>query len=420
MQRMNLKYLAGSVSALCLTAVAAQADQVFADDVIVQGSLCVGLDCVNGENFGFDTIRLKENNTRIKFDDTSASGSFPSNDWQLTANDSSNGGANKFALDDITNSKTPFTVEANSPNNTLYVDSAGRIGVKTGAPVVDIHVVNGNSPTLRLEQDGSSGFAAQTWDVAGNETNFFVRDVTNSSKLPFKIKPGAATNSLFIAADGDVGLSTTSPDAQLHVVGTGTGALLVDNGDGGASSYFAHFRTNGGTSSVPAVMIEDTTATSGIRRLLELRNNGGVSIVMQNNNSNIRWALVNQNSPTDSAFLINNADANGTSPELKLENNGNLTILGNFISGGTTLNVPDYVFEDDYELLSLNEVKDFIDANGHLPKIPSAKEIGANGINISEMQMALLEKVEELTLYTLEQQDQISALKGELEALKAN
>ncbi len=47
-------------------------DQVIADDLIVQGSTCVGFDCVNGESFGFDTIRLKENNTRINFDDTSA------------------------------------------------------------------------------------------------------------------------------------------------------------------------------------------------------------------------------------------------------------------------------------------------------------------------------------------------------------
>ena len=46
-------------------------DQVIPDDLIVQGSACVGLDCVNNESFGFDTIRLKENNTRIKFDDTS-------------------------------------------------------------------------------------------------------------------------------------------------------------------------------------------------------------------------------------------------------------------------------------------------------------------------------------------------------------
>jgi hypothetical protein len=58
-------------------------DQVIPDDLIVQGSTCVGFDCVNNESFGFDTIRLKENSTRIKFEDTSV-GSFPANDWQLT------------------------------------------------------------------------------------------------------------------------------------------------------------------------------------------------------------------------------------------------------------------------------------------------------------------------------------------------
>ena len=56
-------------------------DVVTPDDIIVQGSACIGLDCVNNESFGFDTIRLKENNTRIKFDDTSTSTGFPANDW---------------------------------------------------------------------------------------------------------------------------------------------------------------------------------------------------------------------------------------------------------------------------------------------------------------------------------------------------
>jgi hypothetical protein len=70
------------------------------------------------------------------------------------------------------------------------VDDGGRVGLGTSTPVVDLHVVSGDSPTLRLEQNGSSGFTPQTWDVAGNETNFFVRDVTHSSNLPFRIRPG--------------------------------------------------------------------------------------------------------------------------------------------------------------------------------------------------------------------------------------
>ncbi len=65
----------------------AWADQVILDDLIVDGSACIGFDCVNGESFGFDTLRLKENNLRIRAVDTSSSASFPSNDWQITFND---------------------------------------------------------------------------------------------------------------------------------------------------------------------------------------------------------------------------------------------------------------------------------------------------------------------------------------------
>ncbi len=160
-------------------------DVVNADDVIVQGSLCVGLDCILNESFGFDTIRLKENNTRIGFNDTSASAGFPANSWQLTANDSASGGANKFSIDDITGSKTPFTVTAGAPTDSLFIDSAGRVGLRTATPVLDLHARTGNTPAIRLEQDSSGGYTAQTWDVAGNEANFFVRDVTGGSRLPF-------------------------------------------------------------------------------------------------------------------------------------------------------------------------------------------------------------------------------------------
>ena len=71
----------------------ARRDQVILDDLIVDGSACIGFDCVNGESFGFDTIRIKENNLRIRAQDTSSSASFPRNDWQITFNDSANGGA---------------------------------------------------------------------------------------------------------------------------------------------------------------------------------------------------------------------------------------------------------------------------------------------------------------------------------------
>ncbi len=214
--------------------VLATFDQVIPDDLIVQGSLCTGFDCVNNESFGFDTIRLKENSTRIKFDDTSV-GAFPANDWQLTANDSASGGANKFSIEDITGSKVPFTVTAGAPTNSVFVGSNGKVGFRTATPVLDLHVNTGDTPALRLEQNGSSGFTPQTWDVAGNEANFFVRDVTGGSRLPLRIRPGAPTSSIDISAAGNVGIGTASPTAALDVVRSS-----------GAVATMARFSNNSG------------------------------------------------------------------------------------------------------------------------------------------------------------------------------
>lgn len=213
--------------------------QTFTTDVIVDGSMCVGMDCVSSESFGSDTLRLKENNLRIHFDDTSASASFPKNDWRIVANDSTNGGSEYLAIEDSTAGTKVFKVDAGAGNNALVVDGDGQIGIGTATPVVNLHVVEGNTPTLRLEQDGSSGFTPQTWDIAGNETNFFIRDVTNSSKLPFRIKPGAPKNSLFIAADGDVGLGTETPDYTFEVETTGVGAMMVATRTDGATMEFS-------------------------------------------------------------------------------------------------------------------------------------------------------------------------------------
>jgi Chaperone of endosialidase len=192
-------------------------DQVIADDLIVQGSECVGLDCVNNESFGFDTLRLKENNTRIKFNDTSTSAGFPNHNWELVANDSASGGAEKFSIQDDTAATVPFTIEGSSPNNSIYVDSTGRVGFRTSTPVLDLHILTGNTPGIRLDQNSSGGFSPQAWDVAGNETSFFVRDVTNGSHLPFRIFPNAPNASLAIASSGNVGIGTVSPTQLLTV-----------------------------------------------------------------------------------------------------------------------------------------------------------------------------------------------------------
>lgn len=204
--------------AFALTPFFACGQQVFTTDVIVQGSICVGFDCVSGESFGFDTHRLKENNLRLHFDDTSNSGSFPSNDWRIVINDSGNGGSNYFGVEDATAGTMPLRVEAGAPNHALVVEADGDVGIKTNNPVVDLHIVEGNTPTVRLEQDGSDGFTPQTWDLAGNETNFFIRDV-NTGRLPFRIRPGAPNDALYVTANGNVSIGDDTAQEKLDVDG---------------------------------------------------------------------------------------------------------------------------------------------------------------------------------------------------------
>jgi len=75
----------------------------------------------------------------------------------------------------------------------------------------------------------------------------------------------------------------------------------------------------------------------------------------------------------------------------------------------------DYVFEDDYELPTLEEVEQHIKEKGHLKDIPSAEEVEENGIEIGEMNKLLLQKIEELTLYTIELKKEIEELKSKID-----
>ena len=79
---------------------------------------------------------------------------------------------------------------------------------------------------------------------------------------------------------------------------------------------------------------------------------------------------------------------------------------------------PDYVFLDYYDLLSLSELKEYIRKHGHLPKVPSAEEVRAEGLSLGDMDKLLLEKVEELTLYLFQQQDVLLRQQNQIEALQ--
>ncbi len=322
------------------------------DDVIITGSLCVGFDCADGEAFGFDTIILKEHNLRIYFNDTSYTASYPTNAWRITINDSTNGGASYFSIDDVDDGTSIFRVEAGAPSHSLYVEDYGRVGFGTSTPVVELHVKDSDTPTMRLEQDSSGGWTAQTWDLAGNESNFFVRDATNGSKLPFRIQPNTPSSTLCLKSDGYVGIGTWSPSTILDIEANEPVVISLNN----------------------------TTAAD--------------------------WRF---NSANNSTFRV--SDDGDAEVEFSLQDDGDLTITGSLTTAGGSY--PDYVFDPDYALMPLDELATFIAENRHLPNVPTSEQVdGGKKINMTELQIRLLEKVEELTLYTLSQQEAIAEVEG--------
>ena len=372
------------VSTAALLGTSAMADQVILDDLIVDGSACIGFDCVNGESFGFDTLRLKENNLRIKAQDTSSTASFPSRDWQITFNDSSNGGQNKFSIDDIDGGRTPFTIEAGAPSHSLYVDDGGRLGLGTSTPVADVHVKSGNTPTLRLEQDGTSGFTPQTWDVAGNEANFFIRDATNGSTLPFRIRPGAPTSAFDMeASTGDIGFGTSSPTAPVHVS-----------------------RTNGTAS----ILVEETNGTATPRGLLVMRNNGGVFLQMADTDTGKTWNFQNQGSNA----LITSA---GGGIEFSLDSSGNLTLEGNLVTGGGGTCDPgpcDAVFDPSVYTVPTN--KDHASAmwkNMYLPTVGPTNP--GEPINVTIKLTRMLNELEHAHIYIEQLHDRLAVLEQKIQ-----
>ena len=88
---------------------------------------------------------------------------------------------------------------------------------------------------------------------------------------------------------------------------------------------------------------------------------------------------------------------------------------------------PDYVFEkyyqgqsalnSDYQMLDLKSLEAFLKQNHHLPKIPSAQKLKEDGLELKSMNLLLLQKIEELTLYTIEQQKQLDALQDQIKLL---
>lgn len=123
-------------------------------------------------------------------------------------------------------------------------------------------------------------------------------------------------------------------------------------------------------------------------------------------NANKPWMrmTVEENNVKNTVFLVNN--------------DGGLYCTSARVRLKEDIPVPDFVFKSDYALMPLSEVKNFVQTNSHLPNIPSEKEIREDGLSLEEMQLKLLQKIEELTLYVIELDEKNKALEAEVETLK--
>lgn len=226
---------------------------------------------------------------------------------------------------------------------------------------------------LELKPGGSS---------AGDCENEFMlyrtkSDLTSECKVKFSTN----ANNYFM---NNVGIGTTEPNYKLDV----NGDIHIPNG----YSYWIGSNTNAGN-------------------MLRLHHNGSEAYIDYLPTLNFRSGLsttltLNQNG------TVGIGTTTTGSHKLAVEGSIGAREVRVYLGGWA-----DFVFEKDYKLPSLEEVEEHIKENGHLKDIPSAAEVAQEGVSVGEMNTRLLQKVEELTLYMIEQNKQIQALQLQVSSL---
>ena len=211
---------------------------------------------------------------------------------------------------------------------------------------------------------------------------------------------------MYVHPSGNVGVGTQNPGASVDVVRSATAAnfqLSSFTDTANQAPQFIQRRAQGSSEAPFAVGVGDNLGLISFRGYTGSGFSGTKATVAAQATEN--WT------PTaNGTRLIFGTTENGTTglnAVLEITHDGQVKI------NGTTLDVPDYVFEEDYQLMPLDDLSAYIEVNKHLPGVASAADVRAEGLNLAGSQLSILEKVEELTLYTLQQNEVLKRLESE-------
>jgi hypothetical protein len=228
---------------------------------------------------------------------------------------------------------------------------------------------------------------------------------------PNPYDPATGATMVMSIVNGNVGIGTTSPNGKLDV--NGSILLLGSTNNTMTRPAVGTARIAGEISSYSAdglLAYDDgllrLSAGGGTNPLKTFIDLSGYSRIPDMDKNLILGTAGAERVRIDKD---GNVGIGTTIPDSKLAVNG--TIHTKEVKVDLSVPGPDYVFEPTYKLPKLDELKDYLDKNHHLPEIPSAEQMTKDGINLGDMNIKLLKKVEELTLYLLEQQKQIDQLK---------